>query len=301
MLRGSLARASLRLSVVPGLGPLERYAWVDDALQPAARVRDRVRPDRRRDRAARRVPAPARSSTVAAYSGQLESASAGIEDACEPIELKAVVATSALGHGLRQARPGVLHPRRARRTRRSPTTSRSAGPAVRSTSAMAVLCPAETDERLWDYFATAAMPDPTTRRNGARTRWRAARQRLPALEAATGVRRGRLETLLKIVAVDGAVVRSREGGVAHAAPSWYFDEAKWSALRAVRAAEADLMRAYAARSGLPDAVPAAGARRSGSAAVRSVLGVHGRAARARERLRQRAPWQRPSGSSGART
>ena len=31
-LRGSLARASLRLAVVPGLTPLERYAWVADAL-----------------------------------------------------------------------------------------------------------------------------------------------------------------------------------------------------------------------------------------------------------------------------
>ena len=30
--RGTLARTSLRLSVVPGLSPLERYAWVSDAL-----------------------------------------------------------------------------------------------------------------------------------------------------------------------------------------------------------------------------------------------------------------------------
>ena len=32
VLRGGLARSSLRLSVVDGLGPLERYAWVDTAL-----------------------------------------------------------------------------------------------------------------------------------------------------------------------------------------------------------------------------------------------------------------------------
>ena len=32
VLRGGLARSSLRLSVVGGLGPLERYAWVDTAL-----------------------------------------------------------------------------------------------------------------------------------------------------------------------------------------------------------------------------------------------------------------------------
>ena len=31
-LRGPLARSSLRLSVVPDLGPIGRYAWVADAL-----------------------------------------------------------------------------------------------------------------------------------------------------------------------------------------------------------------------------------------------------------------------------
>src|SRR5699024_12586960 len=31
-LRGSLARSSLRLAVVPELSPLQRYAWVDQAL-----------------------------------------------------------------------------------------------------------------------------------------------------------------------------------------------------------------------------------------------------------------------------
>ena len=37
-LRGSLARASLRLAVVPALSALERYAWVADALRRAARA-----------------------------------------------------------------------------------------------------------------------------------------------------------------------------------------------------------------------------------------------------------------------
>src|SRR6185436_4486775 len=33
VLRGTLARASLQLAVIDGLGPLERYAWVDGALK----------------------------------------------------------------------------------------------------------------------------------------------------------------------------------------------------------------------------------------------------------------------------
>jgi ATP-dependent DNA helicase RecQ len=67
---------------------------------------------------------------------------------------------------------------------------------------------------------------------------------LQAVEAATGIRRGRLETVLKILAVDEAVERVFGGWVATGKP-WWFDEQKWSALREVRAAEAGLMRAYA--------------------------------------------------------
>ena len=43
-----------------------------------------------------------------------------------------------------------------------------------------------------------------------------------------------METLLKILAVDDAVVREQGGWSATGQP-WYFDEAKWAALRRVRA------------------------------------------------------------------
>jgi ATP-dependent DNA helicase RecQ len=46
------------------------------------------------------------------------------------------------------------------------------------------------------------------------------------------------------MAVDGAVERVSGGWVATGRP-WYFDAEKWSALREVRTAEADLMRRYA--------------------------------------------------------
>ncbi|HEY7815273.1 MAG TPA: phosphoribosyltransferase, partial [Nakamurella sp.] len=69
-------------------------------------------------------------------------------------------------------------------------------------------------------------------------------QSLPGIEAATGIRRGRLETLLKILAVDDVVTRDGSGWREGERP-WVYDEAKWSALRRVRSAEADLMRRYA--------------------------------------------------------
>ena len=55
-LRGSLARSSLRLAVVPGLSPLERYAWVADAVRALPGSGIVYVLDRGRDRAGRRVP-----------------------------------------------------------------------------------------------------------------------------------------------------------------------------------------------------------------------------------------------------
>ncbi|MFL6045464.1 MAG: hypothetical protein ACJ72M_10125 [Propionibacteriaceae bacterium] len=50
--------------------------------------------------------------------------------------------------------------------------------------------------------------------------------------------------MLKVLAVDDAVRREPGGWDATGRP-WYLDEQKWSALRAVRVAEAGLMRSYA--------------------------------------------------------
>ncbi|MBR9980803.1 MAG: ATP-dependent DNA helicase RecQ, partial [Desulfatitalea sp.] len=94
--RGSLARSSLRLAVVPGLQALERYAWVADALATfagsgivyALTVAE-----------TERLAGFLRSCgfEVAAYHGGLETAGREqIEDALRRNALKAVVATSAL-------------------------------------------------------------------------------------------------------------------------------------------------------------------------------------------------------------
>jgi ATP-dependent DNA helicase RecQ len=69
-----------------------------------------------------------------------------------------------------------------------------------------------------------------------------------ALEAATGIRRGRLESLLKVLAVDGATARTEAGWVSTGS-GWTYDAAKYDALVAARGAEADLMRSYAAGQG----------------------------------------------------
>jgi ATP-dependent DNA helicase RecQ len=239
-LRGSLARASLRLAVVPQLTVLERYAWVAEALRslPGSGIvyvltvaeTERVTGFLR-----------AQGLDVAAYSGQTQNREE-LEDRLRDNQVKALVATSALGMGydkpdlafcIHLGSPG------------SPVAYyQQVGRAGRALDdALAVLVPAEADERIWEYFATAGIPDEHQVERILDVLGDEPKS-VPALEAATGMRRGRLESTLKILAVDDAVTRRSGGWVATGQP-WYFDEAKWAALRKVRAAEADLMRSFA--------------------------------------------------------
>jgi ATP-dependent DNA helicase RecQ len=248
VLRGSLSRTSLRLSVVGGLGPLERYAWVDGALGLLAgsgivyvpTVADTTR---------LAGFLTARGHRAAPYSGRLETAERErIEDALRANELKAVVATSALGMGYDKPDLGFcLHVGSPDSPVAYYQQIGRAGRAIER--AEAVLLPTETDERLWEFFATASIPDPDAIDQVlAVLAEKGEPMSVPALESVTAIRRGRLESLLKIVAVEGSVERVAAGwrstGVAYA-----YDDLKWRAIRAARAAEADLMRAYAGGRG----------------------------------------------------
>ncbi len=239
-LRGSLARASLRLAVVPQLTPLERYAWVADALREllgsgivyVLTVAE-----------TERVTAFLQDQglDVAAYSGQTQNREE-LEDRLRDNQVKALVATSALGMGY--DKPDLAFCIHLGSPASPVAYYQQVGRAGRALDdALAVLVPAEGDERIWEYFATAGIPEEAQVERildaiGDEP------QSLPAVETATGIRRGRLEGMLKILAIDDAVRRTSGGWVATGKP-WYFDERKWADLRAVRAAEADLMRAYA--------------------------------------------------------
>src|SRR3954449_928936 len=164
VLRGSLARSSLRLSVVPGLDGVQRMAWVADALEKlpgsgivygltvdqvtslAGFLEETLRDDGLR---------------VAAYTGATPAEErARIEAELRDNRLKAVVATSALGMGYDKPDLGFcIHVG----SPDSPVAYyQQVGRAGRALeSAVGVLLPApESDERIWDYFATATIPDP---------------------------------------------------------------------------------------------------------------------------------------------
>ena len=108
-----------------------------------------------------------------------------------------------------------------------------------------VLIPTPADEDIWRYFATASIPkEDDANAVLAELASTSGSMSIPALEAATGIRRGRLELLVKVLAVEGAVERTVEGWQSTGRP-WAYDRDRYAALLAARDHEAALMRAYA--------------------------------------------------------
>jgi ATP-dependent DNA helicase RecQ len=246
VLRGTLARSSLHLGVVPGLTALQRYAWVAAALDrlPGSGI---VYVLTVADTTRLAEFLSLRGHDVAAYSGQLEAAERErIEDRLQRNEIKAVISTSALGMGY--DKPDLAFCLHVGSPASPVAYYQQVGRAGRSLeTAVAVLLPAETDDRVWAYFADASTPDPDLAARVLAALGESALS-VPKLEEATGSRRGRLEALLKILAVDGAVERVGTGWRSTGTP-WVFDADRYASLAAARAAEAGIMRSYAAGAG----------------------------------------------------
>jgi len=246
-LRGTLARASLDLSVVGGLTALERYAWVSEALSTldgsgivyCLTVAET-------ERVAGFL--SAEGHEVRPYSGALDTTTrAQVEEQLRHNQLKAVVATSALGMGY--DKPDLAFCIHIGSPSSPVAYYQQVGRAGRAIDhAVAVLLPSESDERLWEWFANASIPDPKQVARVLRALADGQPRSVVSLEGATAVRRGRLESMLKLLAVDGAVVRKEKGWMA-TGEDWTYNDARWDMLRDVRAAEANIMRQYASGAG----------------------------------------------------
>ena len=245
VLRGQLARASLELSVVDRLSPLERYAWVVDHLPrlPGSGIvyTLTVADAERLAAAVAEVHGP--DVPVAAYTGQLDAAQRHeLEDALRDNRLKALVATSALGMGYDKPDLGfVVHVGAPP----SPVSYyQQVGRAGRAIDhAHAVLLPSDADAGVWDYFATATIPQPEQVARVLGVLSTEEPLSVAAVEAQSGVRRGRVELMLKQLAVDGVVDRV-EGGWLATGTEWAYDAEHYGGVVAVRRREADIMRAY---------------------------------------------------------
>lgn len=244
--RGTLARRSLSLAVVPDLTPLERYAWTGQALTQLEGsgiiyVLTVAEAEKLTDYLA------SRGHDVAAYTGQTEpKRRASLLERLLHNQVKALVATSALGMGYDKPDLGFcLHVG-------SPSTPvayyQQVGRAGRALDdAKAVLLPSEADEKIWEFFATATIPKEEDA-NSVLEQLEPGPASLVELEGLTGLRRGRLEALLKILAVDDFVEKDGSKWATTHKP-YVHDRQKWDQLYQVRLAEAEIMRNYARGNG----------------------------------------------------
>ena len=246
VLRGPLSRASLQLTVVPPMAPLDRYAWVAEHLPhlPGSGIIYvlTVADTQRLVDAIRAVHGP--SLPVAAYSGGLPvEERERLEDALRDNEVKALVATSALGMGYDKPDLGfVVHVGAPP----SPVAYyQQVGRAGRGIdhAAVAVL-PSGADSGVWEYYATSTLPDPQQceRILGALA-GQSEPQSVVALEASTGIRRGRVELMLKQLAVERVVSRETDGWLATGTP-WQYDGDHYDGILAGRRREAAIMTDY---------------------------------------------------------
>ncbi|GAA3550392.1 RecQ family ATP-dependent DNA helicase [Nocardioides daeguensis] len=243
VLRGSLDRASLRLGVVRLTTAEQRLAWLADHLaeQPGSgivycltvaatqEVADYLR---------------SRGHRVAAYSGQTEQTERlALEQALVAGEVKALVATSALGMGFDAALGFVVN----LGAPNSPVAYyQQVGRAGRGTvdDATVVLLPATEDRDIWAYFASLAFPREELVRETLAVLAEAGRAlSTAALEPRVDLSRNRLETMLKVLDVDGAVRRVKGGWESTGQP-WSYDAERYERVAAARQAEQQAMLDY---------------------------------------------------------
>ena len=246
--RGSLARRSLRLGVLPLPTPAARLSWLCARLGelPGSGIVYALTVAAAEDTAALLRDA---GHDVRAYTGRTDPAERlELERALRTNEVKALVATSALGMGFDKPDLGfVVH----LGAPSSPVAYyQQVGRAGRATErADVLLLPAPEDREIWSYFASASMP----RRSDADAVLAALGESerplsTAALEAVADVRRTRLELLLKVLDVEGAL-RRVSGGWVSTGQDWTYDEDRYARVAATRRREAELMLDYQRTAG----------------------------------------------------
>jgi ATP-dependent DNA helicase RecQ len=125
-----------------------------------------------------------------------------------------------------------------------PTTSRSAGPGAPPSGPTSCCCPGPEDQDIWRYFASVSMPREEQASAVLAALAQAGRPlSTAAIETIVDIRRTRLELLLKVLDVDGAVNRVSGGWIATGAP-WTYDGERYAWVAQQRQAEQEQMLAY---------------------------------------------------------
>ncbi|MFK4071011.1 RecQ family ATP-dependent DNA helicase [Streptomyces sp. NPDC029674] len=243
VLRGPLDRESLRLGVVQLPDAAHRLAWLAehlDELQGSGIIYALTVAAAEEATAFLRQ----RGFKVASYTGRTENADRlQAETDLQENRVKALVATSALGMGFDKPDLGfVVH-------LGSPSSPiayyQQVGRAGRGVEhADVLLLPGKEDEAIWRYFADTAFPPEAQVRQTIAALADAGRPlSVPALEALVELRRTRLETMLKVLDVDGAVKRVKGGWISTGEP-WAYDSERYAWVARQRQSEQQAMRDY---------------------------------------------------------
>jgi ATP-dependent DNA helicase RecQ len=250
VLRGELDRESLSLAVLELARPEERLGWLADHLgeldgsgiiytltvaasqEIAGYLRER-------------------GHQVAAYSGQTDPTERqALEQDLLAGRLKALVATSALGMGFdatlgfvvnvgAPASPVAYYQQVGRAGRGLEGTAR----------ASVILLPAREDRDIWRYFASLAFPAEQHVRVALKILADSDRPMSTAtLETYVDLSRNRLEMMLKVLDVDGAV-RRVQGGWTATGQDWVYEQERYDRVAAARRDEQAAMLEYIATDG----------------------------------------------------
>ena len=242
VLRGSLDRESLRLGVLRLRTAEQRLAWLADHLseQPGSGIVYCLTVAATQEVAAY---LRERGHEVAAYSGQTDPTERqALEADLVAGRVKALIATSALGMGFDASLGFVIN----LGAPQSPVAYyQQVGRAGRGTTeASVVLLPQLEDRDIWAYFAGLSFPPEQQVRQTIDVLARSDRPLSTAtLETYVELGRNRLEAMLKVLDVDGAV-RRVQGGWEATGREWVYDAERYDRVREAREREQAAMLAY---------------------------------------------------------
>ena len=252
--RGPLARTSLRLEVVELPRPAERLAWLvthlggAEAAEPTLEGSGIVYTLTKRDADQVATFLSANGIGAVAYSGDQDSDDRiAIEDRLLANEVKAVVATSALGMGYDKADLGfVVHYQAPGSVVSYYQQVGRAGRGVEH--ADVVLLRGAEDRRIQDFFIEQSFPSRErvdavlAELESAGPAGRTTRE----LMATVNLGMGRLDAMLKVLDVEGAVARNGTRWLLEPNSRWEYDGERYARVTELRRAEQRAMASFGA-------------------------------------------------------
>ena len=247
VLRGPLARTSLVLDAIVLANQAERLGWLAEQLplmEGSGIVYCLTVAD------TQRVATFLRAQGIDAhpYNSDLSTEEReALEDALVANGMKVLVATVALGMGFDKPDLGfVVHYQRPGSAIAYYQQVGRAGRAVEH--AHGVLLSGREDDDIAEYFMDSAFPPTANMHEILEALERVGSMTVAKLEMTVNLRRGRIAQALKLLELDGAVVRDR-GRYVRTSEPWTRDEERIARVIAARRAELEQMQAYLRHDG----------------------------------------------------